>query len=1374
MSFLSGLVNDVKGFFGGNNNAPQKKKNQPQQNSASTVLTPQRTNSGYNPAQNLATPEQLQQNLGPSVNLTSLNPNALQKVGSNPFAPSPAPTAPAAAPQPHASLWHDITHNPVTNIAGSIVKPTIELAHAAEQVPHAIYREVQNKPIDDIQRNVFGTNDSGTIAKKIIGDTVSTGLNIVAPGVDSLAATGAKVATGDAAAQLARVAALHAAGVTGQDAVKLAVTDAGKTALTKIVPKAVAGAAVGGTGGATSAFGENGNVGQIIKGGLEGAAVGGLTGGLIPAASSLTKVVAPKIGNAIAAHDAGIAEPGIPAVHPNEVSPGIGSKNPAASRPVVEQAQATPKVPVAPPVTPEVAGPNGEVIPQVSAEHPKAVAPQVVDPNLPPVEPAPPKGATTAPNAPGVRKSLETTLNKAGAQNLKSVQTEHEVLSNKDLNDAAQQYTGSLTDDELVNAYKEGATFNNAGDIAKGVAATKRLGELSAKGDENASAAIDHILNGAERAGSEGGRTLNYVQSFYDSLPAPAKTSYIIRQMDKIREANGEPLLRDDVALASEVKGRLDSFLAKDENFKQAIADAENEAMNTANGIKAGDVKGNADLTNRGVALQGVVDSAKRDQSKNTSELARYYDSQAKQKVGLDQKAGNLGRSLMLSSPTGRANDVITTGLNSAHHLITDVGAATLGKVANAVTGKPGKFASTLPSPAALVRGVISGAKDSRARFKGDLTGSDASSLIKAGPKEGGKGGIANNLGGLTGLVTRPVRAATEIATDLSNGVKQAKIQQMASNEGKKLNLTGDDLKAYTSNRTAAPSREFIEAGNKVQQTVNNMQDNPITNTLQRISNAATDSSADTHPAVKTAGQLLKNLTLPFTRWTGGQLWNGLVDNNAAVNAGKMLNALRKGDQQEAINQASRLGVNGVGAASVGYALAKSGILVHKDAQGYNDDGTYLKVDGRYIPAGFLGFFAPGMILGQSTHDVLNGTDKHQNPAQKIADITGDTLVNTLKAGGASSLTGEKNQIIQAIQRKQSGGEVGATALASVAGQYIPAGNRDVNAILDNGLQVGGKGIPSYNNPNHEAALTKVTDPNSKSGTAKAVIPTLENQLLNKIPGVSQHLPRNPGVAAPDLVDRTTRGNRDTATTVQNRADAKVTAATQQTLEQRIASNTKSGVPDPQADSSADKKLHYAKGDSFDNAIENRIENKKYDQAVAGLQFKLDDLKKSPDATTKQTDPVQKQLSVAKVLKAGNYDPTVRDLYSKTSVSEWRNMGDSSSDTYDQKTYDLLYNYDKDLAGAKASGNTNSESDPKYSAKTLTAKQRGAAGNKAATAAANLIKSNTIGNTPSLAKFSYGSLAPEKITEASAKIPTIQSIPSNQLIKKRAISVTAG
>lgn len=991
--------------------------------------------------------------------------------------------------------------------------------------------------------------------------------------------------------------------------------------------------------------------------------------------------------------------------------------------------------------------------------------------SLPEAEAAPAgvAGQPVRADAGRLRTAAVEQLKKVGA-NVDAAGSTHPINGNPELTQAGKAAVEPLTDEQLLTRYHGEPTFHGSADVAEGLASMQRLAKLSAAGNTDADAAIGNILNASAKEISSGARTTNYAKEFYDNLPKPAKVKYLINNMDKIRSAFNEtrglkpgdgkflPMIGDDPALGKVVEANIDHFLSKDEAVRGSLSDIENQAEQNKSSIAAGGADNRA-IAKDGSRLNKEYKAAGLALQKNTADMGRYYDTIMPTRIATQTKLGDLGRTLMLSSPTGRANDVITTTINSGHRLLTQIPESVMGKAANAIGGNDGKYLSTLPSPRAIVRGTRFGLTKTRARFAGDLSNGDISSLTKTDTGSG-KGGLLSRgdnsrLSKITAPLHKVVRSATEIATDVSEGIKEAQIQRLASQQGKALGYKGGELKAYTANATAVPTKEMTAAGDQLRDEVNNMQDNPITSGLENISKGLAKT-----PVV---GEQLKNLTLPFTRWTGGQMWNNAVDNNVLGNVVKAGKAAYKGDRQGVITNLSRLGVNSTLALTAGYQLAKSGVIVHSNAEGYNDDGAYLHVDGRYVPASFLGFFAPGLILGASTYEATSGKNSGKPILSQIVNTAAKTFKNTAAASGAASLTGENNPVISALQNRRETGDkaAGAAIAGQVAGQYIPAAGNDANAILNNGLQVKGVGIPDYNNPNHEASLTKAEKggltPTGKKSTAKDVGKTTVNQLINKVPFASQHLPRKTGVAAPDLVDRTDRGDRDTGAELLKKATAKNAA-------DASAADLKAGVPDPTAT--------YTQGDSFANAVENRIEGHHYDQAIKGLQQQLSIKQKAKDNTTKATQPIKDQITQVKVLKSGNYDPSIRDLYKSTSIGEWRNLGDSNSDNYDPTTYQKLYQYDTDLAKVGISGSSVKKTDNKYTAKTSKAGSGG--GSSSSKAALKNITSNTLGTLPNIANFSMGSLSPQKITDAKAQIPTIQDIPANQLIKKRTISVKVG
>lgn len=94
-----------------------------------------------------------------------------------------APTGPALKVAPKQGL--------LGRIGSSVVQPFETLGKAVVNTPDALVRELQNKPINDIQQKTFGTTNSGQIAKQIGGDLAQVGGTFIgAPEVEGGAKAG--------------------------------------------------------------------------------------------------------------------------------------------------------------------------------------------------------------------------------------------------------------------------------------------------------------------------------------------------------------------------------------------------------------------------------------------------------------------------------------------------------------------------------------------------------------------------------------------------------------------------------------------------------------------------------------------------------------------------------------------------------------------------------------------------------------------------------------------------------------------------------------------------------------------------------------------------------------------------------------------------------------------------------------------------------------------------------------------------------------------------------------------------------------------------------------------------------------------------------
>lgn len=901
------------------------------------------------------------------------------------------------------------------------------------------------------------------------------------------------------------------------------------------------------------------------------------------------------------------------------------------------------------------------------------------------------------------------------------------------LDDAKEKATGliaNMSDDDVLKAF-QGADPNtmitDAKSFAVARAALGRLSKMSAD-DPAAVQQVTNIMNAMDNATSKGGEIMRAAQEEFDTMPVAMKVRYLVKKIDAAnRETKDYDPLSRNPDRADLIEAILSSHLNKSQNIAEGISALESKAEKAAEDARNG-VKNTTDLK----AIRSKLNADKLDLQKSNGELVKYFQDQVPGRTSAQKTLVDFPRRMMLASGTGRANDIITTSANVVHHQATGLVQGLLAKGVNLV--KPGKVTDRSRGMGKVFSGAVQGLRKTVGEVKGNQYIPDVQKSIRSNED------MRSGLQKARGPVGRTIQAATEAATNLTEGIRDQRVVQLARQEGQKLGLAGDDLARYTDARSTVPSRQMLEAANEIHKQVNNLNDNPLTRKLNQVSSAIGGNSV--------AGGILKNQVMPFTSWLGGNIWNSVTDKNVVASAIKFGRDVVKGDPEGAVENLSKTITGAAQAYGLGYVLTKSGMLTNTNAEGYNDAGVYLHVGDRYIPAGFLGFWAPNIILGNAAYEGINNYGD-KNPAVAIGENIANNSIQSFNVNGALGTDTNLSRAMDTFKSPTGGLEAaGAQTIGGVAGQFIPGATGDVNAVLDNGLKLGGKTIvPDNLNPNHEKADTKVVNPNSKSGTAKDFTKSAGASFVNRLPFASQGLPRKAGVAANDLFDRTDHGDRATSTEKQAATDAKTVADTQ-------AENKKKGIPDPS--------IKYEKGDSFEQAVENRVENKKYDQAIAGLEQQLTAKQKAADSTDKTVQPIKDQIAQVKVLKDGKFDPTIRDTYKSTSVSEWRDMGDPKSDTYDPDTYQKLYDYDTALAKAGVSGSTLKKTDNKFTAK------KASTGGKGDSATAKT-KSNTLGSTPELGRVSFGDLAPQKA--GSIKIPTISQIKPGDLIKKRTISI---
>ena len=904
-----------------------------------------------------------------------------------------------------------------------------------------------------------------------------------------------------------------------------------------------------------------------------------------------------------------------------------------------------------------------------------------------------------------------------------------------DLDELKTRATGvvdSMDDNTLVNSIASTSRDLLAHDpesFSLARASLDRLYQMGKDGkNELANQQVNDILDAMSQYASKNAQGLRVVQEQFDTMPLPMKVRYLVNKIDAAnRDVPGyEPLSRDPRA-ATEIEGALTARLGRSQDIAEQISALENQINNAADAARNGepqDIKG----------LVKELKAKRTELQQANGDVVKYFQDLVPGRTKAQKTLSDFPRMMMLSSFTGRVNDVITTAATVAEQTGTNITQGILSKGYNLIKGR-GSVSDTTKGFGRLFGGLTEGTKKTIGEIKGNQYVEDIQKSLKGNEE------LRSGMRRARGPVGRTIQAATEYATRASEGVRDQRLYQLADQEASKLGLKGADRKAYAEARAAVPSRQMLTAADELHMTVNNLNDNPISRTLAAVGKAL---EGDNRFAKSGIGGLIKNQIIPFTSWLGGNVWNSVTDRNVIANTYKFARDVKRGDPEGAIRNLSKA-INGtVQAYAIGFQLAKMGVLTDKDAEGYNDAGLYFHVGDRYIPVGFLGAFAPNIVLGKATHDAMNAPEG-ESSVKAFTDAVGNFAWHGLALGNVMGVESSLNRAYEAGTRPGGdAGDAAAVAGANVAGQYIPALGQDVNAVLNNYTNL---------NPTKEAAQTKVeSDRILKSGeksTAKDYPKSAVNQVINRIPFASQQLPRKPGVAADDLIDRTTRGNRDTEAGKTARADEKAKVDAQKDREKR-------GVPETA------------------EAIEAKWQNGDFDLAIEGTKFRMDEARKKGELSKSDEAKFNKEIGRMEVMRDKGISYEDWQQYDKMDLSDWRKLGDPDEDTFNPDLYAKLWAIDEALKVKGASENSDDPSKNKFSAKkTKSGSGGGRGGSRSSAESRELarIRSNKLGEMPMLPKFNFSEL--EKPTKAgSVPVPQIQKLRSSNLVKKRKISVS--
>lgn len=920
----------------------------------------------------------------------------------------------------------------------------------------------------------------------------------------------------------------------------------------------------------------------------------------------------------------------------------------------------------------------------------------------------------------------------------------------------AKAFINDLSDEALIGRFSGDIKIDSPQGFYAALNGIKRLEALD---PTDATGSIRNALDAMTEYASASGRGLRTTQIVFEDMPTTMKVDYLI---NKISKAGVE---MDDASRAELLRRIQASDAAAD-----GVRTLEAEAEDLLNSGLINNRSMSPEVSARAAELSKAINDADRAKELAQGEAWRFYqDSLPKSPLG--KRVGDMGRTLMLSSPTGRVFDVLSTSATTIDDTINRGVSGFLGKITNMIAGK-GTVKDTIFSPFDYGRGMVEGAKDIGASFRGQ--GRVESILDEASRNT--RGDIQT--GG--GRIRNAIRTLVETPTNLTRGIQNEELFRSGMQEAAQMGLKGEARQTYARLRASVPSEEQFRAAEQSWKKANMLHDNAVSRALNNVANSLDKKGGGW------ASPFIRNQIAPFTSWLGGNLHRTITDKNVLWNVGSALNNARKGNLQGVIDDVAKFGVNSTEALALGYGLTQAGVITTEDANGDSYGGLYFHIGDRYIPVAIAGTASVPIILGNAVHQGMEDGD--------LGTVINALGTNTLKNAGVASVFGGDNNFQSAIaEATQEGGNL-TDAISQYLGgtfrQYIPGITADVNSVLDQ----------TSLNPTGEAAETRVTETNPDTGREVTdVLATELNKTANRIPFLSQNLDRKEGTQAKDLLDRSLKATRETDEQVQQREVKESLEDMEKRLKAEKVPMKDDDIQDAIDDGdfeNAIKGLEYklAKTEAdpdatnrqkekvkdellqaqlqnegvpvTDDGIKARTEDGDYENAILGYRYQLKKLEGDKNVPESKREGIRDEITRLQITSEGAYPKEIIALYSDTSQSEWRAMGNPESEDYDPELYQMLWSYDEQLTKAGVSKSSKGKEKRKFNA-AGSGGGRGGSGRKGF---------STDIATQSFNKFNFDPQKPLKADYASPEsaIPTLERVPNYDQSKKKKISVNKG
>lgn len=757
----------------------------------------------------------------------------------------------------------------------------------------------------------------------------------------------------------------------------------------------------------------------------------------------------------------------------------------------------------------------------------------------------------TAVVAPNVTKGLASQASKATGETSKSfenaMKSYRKVIHIEPAQAKAREKVAGYTGEELVSQAKSiDLTKNPAAQFEAGAIMERLYTRTTQKGVSKADKDVAFeamIETGQKLAGiqSASGQAQRIGQEVISRLPAPFK---VAREMGKLIEQfkqlgkEFKPTKADQSQLTKHMKAYDDqvaTIVSKQDNIDKLVDKLESGQVTDKQVPKLlSQLEANKNAIAKAEAAARDANQAYIDKLESIKPPLTRGEKIEQWIVGSPDHAANYLRMSMLSAPSGRLRDFVSTAINALDSLAVSVIEAAGGKVANNRLGT--NLVDTIGSKYATVEGV----KTSGGRIAASYVGKtppgasvvrSRSELDSSGNVDGisifGKGRPTKPNGRLRTIARQPrnyVRASVQMATDASYSLYTNRLYALGKAAAKEKGLSGAQADLYARAYMERPPEKGANDAAELWLESSGMHKNIISKGLSKMADGLDkigykkgEGGAAGQFVAKAVAKYIRTSTIPFVQYTGGATHAMLVKQNGFANIAEALVAYRAGDPQKVARELSRATWNSAKTLSLTAAVYTGALeMSDTDPSGENRYGGPFIVlpNGDHLSVSALGIAAAAPLI--AAYHISEGVKMtlEGNIGDSIKATSMNILWDTIKSSGMDNvLSGENilSGLVGSVSRTMNNPskdgvdgttEIGGGLLGDLGSQAIPAVFRDIDSFIAKPLNE----APDTSGKNEDGEGTAVTKAQAR--------------LKSAIPVVSNSLPRKEGSEAKTFLDR--------------------------------------------------------------------------------------------------------------------------------------------------------------------------------------------------------------------------------------------------------------